>query len=54
MDKFTNKTIEKLKYDLVREGLITYENLENAQEIAKAQSVNVAQAHLNYIVIHVV
>ena len=44
MDKFTNKTIEKLKYDLVREGLITYENLENAQEIAKAQSVNVAQA----------
>ena len=44
MDKFTNKTIEKLKYDLVREGLISYEQLENAQEIAKVQSVNVAQA----------
>ena len=44
MDKFTNKTIEKLKYDLVRENLISYENLENAQEIAKVQSINVAQA----------
>lgn len=44
MDKFTNKSIEKLKYDLVREGLISYESLENAQEIAKVQSVNVAQA----------
>lgn len=44
MDKFTNKTIEKLKYDLVREGLVSYENLENAQEIAKVQSINVAQA----------
>lgn len=44
MDKFTNKTIEKLKYDLVREGLISYEQLENAQEIAKVQSINVAQA----------
>ena len=44
MDKFTNKTIEKLKYDLVREGLISYEQLENAQEIAHVQSINVAQA----------
>ena len=44
MDKFTNKTIEKLKYDLVREGLISYEQLENAQEIAQVQSINVAQA----------
>ena len=44
MDKFTNKTIEKLKYDLVREGLISYEQLENAQDIAKVQSINVAQA----------
>ena len=43
MNKYTNKTIEKLKYDLVREGLITYETLENAQEIAKVQSINVAQ-----------
>lgn len=44
MDKFTNKTIEKLKYDLVRDGLISYEQLENAQDIAHAQSINVAQA----------
>ena len=44
MNKFTNKTIEKLKYDLVREGLISYEQLENAQEIACVQSINVAQA----------
>ena len=44
MDKFTNKTIEKLKYDLVREGLISYEQLENAQDMAKVQSINVAQA----------
>ena len=47
MDKVTNKTLEKLKYDLVREGLISYENLENAQEIAKVQSINVAQALIN-------
>ncbi len=44
MDKFTNKTIEKLKYDLVREGMISYEQLENAQEIAQVQSINVAQS----------
>ncbi len=40
----TNKTIEKLKHDLVKEGLVTYENLSKAQEIASAQHINLAQA----------
>ena len=40
----TNKTVEKLKHDLVKEGMVTYENLDRAQEIAQAQRVNLAQA----------
>ena len=40
----TNKTIEKLKHDLVKEGLVTYEDLSRSQEIATAQHVNLAQA----------
>lgn len=39
----TNKTIEKLKYDLVREGLISYEDLSGAEDTAKADSMNLAQ-----------
>lgn len=41
MEFVTNKTLEKLKYDLVRDGLISYEDIEKAQEIAVAQNVNV-------------
>ena len=34
MPTVTNKTLETLKYDLVREGLVPYEVVEQAQEIA--------------------
>ena len=43
----TNKTLERLKYDLVKEGLIEYETLEKAQELANAQKINVGQALIN-------
>jgi len=41
MEFVTNKTLEKLKYDLVRDGLINYDDIEKAQEIANAQNVNI-------------
>lgn len=43
----TNKTLEKLKYDLVRESLVEYEIVEKAQEIANAQNINIGQALIN-------
>ncbi len=43
MEFVTNKTLEKLKYDLVRDGLIGYDDIEKAQEIAHAQNVNIGQ-----------
>lgn len=43
----TNKTLEKLKYDLVREGLVEYDVIEKAQEIALAQNINIGQALIN-------
>ena len=43
----TNKTLEKLKYDMVRSGLVSYETLEQAQEIAAAQNINIGQALIN-------
>ncbi len=43
----TNKTLEKLKYDLVRDGLVPYETIEQAQEIAVAQNINIGQALIN-------
>src|SRR5574344_206886 len=43
----TNKTLEKLKYDLVRESLVEYEVVEQAQEIANAQNINIGQALIN-------
>lgn len=43
----TNKTLEKLKYDLVRDSLVEYETLEKAQEIALAQGINIGQALVN-------
>ena len=42
-----NKTIDKLKYDLVRDGLVTYDDIEHAQELAVAQSVNIGQVLIN-------
>ncbi|MCK7470103.1 MAG: hypothetical protein MZU95_04335 [Desulfomicrobium escambiense] len=51
MEQINNKTIEKLKYDLVRDRLIDYENLSKAEEIAKDNNTNLAQVILehNYI-----
>ncbi len=47
MATITNKTLETLKYDLVREGLVQYEVVEQAQEIANAQNINIGQALIN-------
>ena len=43
----TNKTLEKLKYDLVRAGLVPYETIEQEEEIANAQNINIGQALIN-------
>ncbi len=43
----TNKTLEKLKYDLVRDALVEYDIVEKAQEIAAAQNINIGQALIN-------
>lgn len=47
METVTNKTLEKLKYDLVREGLVKYDVIEKAQELANAQNINIGQALIN-------
>ena len=47
MNMITNKTLETLKYDLVREGLVQYEVVEQAEEIANAQNINIGQALIN-------
>ncbi|HSA06519.1 MAG TPA: ATPase, T2SS/T4P/T4SS family [Candidatus Gastranaerophilales bacterium] len=39
----SNKTIEKLKYDLVRNNLISYENLAQAEEISRKTTRNLGQ-----------
>lgn len=43
MEFVTNKTLEKLKYDLVRDGLVSYEDIEKAHEIAISQNINIGQ-----------
>lgn len=47
MEVVTNKTLEKLKYDLVRAGLVQYEVIEQAEEISNAQNINIGQALIN-------
>ena len=47
MEFTRNKTLEKLKYDLVRDNLIKYEDLETAEQVAKAQNINVGQVLIN-------
>lgn len=42
-DYVTNKTIEKLKYDLVRDNLISYEDLSYAEENSRKKEQNLAQ-----------
>src|SRR5699024_4663924 len=41
--KVDNKTIDKLKYDLVRDNLVSFEDIEHAQEMASAQNTNLGQ-----------
>ena len=43
MEFIRNKTLEKLKYDLVRDNIIKYEDLETAEQVASAQHVNLGQ-----------
>ena len=47
METVTNKTLEKLKYELVRDGVVTYETLEKAEELASVQRINIGQALIN-------
>lgn len=47
MDTITNKTLEKLKYELVRDGIVEYETLEKAEELANVQRINIGQALIN-------
>ena len=43
MEFARNKTLEKLKYDLVRDNIIKYEDLETPEQVANAQRVNIGQ-----------
>jgi len=47
MEVVTNKTLEKWKYELVRDGLIQYEILEQAESLADAENINIGQALIN-------
>ncbi|MEI8388663.1 MAG: ATPase, T2SS/T4P/T4SS family [bacterium] len=40
---FSNKTIEKLKYDLVREKLLNFEDLTAAEELSKLNNLHLGQ-----------
>lgn len=42
-----NKTLDRLKYDLVRDGLVTYDDIEHATELALAQNTNIGQILIN-------
>ena len=39
METINNKTLEKLKYELVRDGIVTYETLEKAEELANGAQI---------------
>lgn len=51
MEALSNKTLEKLKYDLVRDNIVSYETIEKAQELAAAQNINLGQVLINLGVI---
>lgn len=51
MESLSNKTLEKLKYDLVRDNIVSYEMIEKAQELATAQNINLGQVLINLGVI---
>jgi type IV pilus assembly protein PilB len=40
----TNKTLERLKYDLVREKLVSYEDMSKAEVFAQEKSMNIGYA----------
>ena len=40
MEVVTNKTLEKWKYELVRDGLVAYEVLEQAESLAKISTLD--------------
>jgi type IV pilus assembly protein PilB len=43
METISNKTLEILKYDLVRDGLVEYETLDKAQALASAENINIGK-----------
>ena len=47
MEAISNKTLEKLKYDLVRDNIVPYEMIEKAEELAHAQNINLGQVLIN-------
>ncbi len=47
MEFAKNKTLDKLKYDLVRNNLINYDDIEKAEEIANSQNINFGQVLIN-------
>ena len=47
MQAVTNKTLEKLKYDLVREGLVEFDVVNQATQIAQSQNTNIGQVLIN-------
>ena len=47
METINNKTLEKLKYELVRDGVVDYDTLEKAEELANVQNINIGQAMIN-------
>ena len=52
METINNKTLEKLKYELVRDGIVTYETLEKAEELANVQNINIGQALINSAILN--
>lgn len=47
MERLKNKTINRLKYDLVRSGLISYEQLSFAENESKDKEIRLAEALIN-------
>ena len=47
METINNKTLENLKYELGRDGIVSYETLEKAEELANVQNINIGQAMIN-------
>ena len=47
MQAVTNKTLEKLKYDLVREGLVPFDVVNQATQLAQSQNTNIGQVLIN-------